>query len=102
MMAIDYEKACRLTPDHLLRRLFNPPVHQRLVRPSWCSVPQSLIMGLPSTLTSREPLPDQMECPWVSKGHCQVYQEGVANQQAIAENKFFCLGNEGPRHNIHR
>ncbi len=61
--AIAYEKAARLTPDHPHRRLLNSPVRHRLVRPSWRSAAESLIKELPRTLTSREPLPDQLDCP---------------------------------------
>ncbi len=65
--AIAYEKATRLTPDHPRRRLLNSPVRHRLVRPNWRSAAQSLIKELHRTLTSRERLPDQIDCPWVSK-----------------------------------
>ncbi len=66
--AIAYEKAARLTPDHPRRRLLNSPVRHRLVGPSWRSAAESLIKELPRTLKSREPLPDQLDCPWASKG----------------------------------
>ncbi len=59
--AMAYEKAAGLTPDHPRRRLLNPPVHHRLLRPSWRSAAPSLIKELPNTLTSREPLPDQID-----------------------------------------
>ncbi len=65
--AIAYEKAARLTQDHPQRRLLNSPVRHRLLQSSWTSATQSLIEELPRTLTSREPLPDQMHCPWYSE-----------------------------------
>ncbi len=75
---IAYEKSSRLTPDHPGRRLLNSPVRHRLVRPCWRSVAESLIKELPKTLTSREPLPDQLDCPWARKGSWEVYPEGAA------------------------
>ncbi len=61
--AIACEKAARLTPYHSRRRLLNSPVRHRLVQPSWRSAAYNLIKELPRTLTSREPLPDQTDCP---------------------------------------
>ncbi len=84
--AIAYEKATRLTPDHPRRRLLNSPVRHRLVRPSWGSAAESLIKEVPRTLASREPLPDQLDCPWASKGSWEVYPEGAAPQQANTAN----------------
>ncbi len=84
--AIAYEKAARLIPDHPHRRLLNSPVRHRLVRPSWRSAAESLIKELPRTLTSREPLPDQLDCPWTRKGSWEVYPEGTASQQANTAN----------------
>ncbi len=74
--AIAYEKATRLTPDHPRRRLLNSAVRHRLVRPSWSTATESLIKELPIKLTLREPLPDQLDCPWASKGSWEVYPEG--------------------------
>ncbi len=73
---VAYEKAVRLTSDHPRRRFLNSPVRYRLVRPSWCWVAQSLIKELARTLTSRELLPDQIDCPWASKGSWEVCPEG--------------------------
>ncbi len=78
--AIAYEKATRLTPDHPRRRFFNSPVRHRLVRPSWRSAAESLIKELHRALTSREPLPDQIDCPWASKRSWEVYPESAAPQ----------------------
>ncbi len=84
--AITYEKEARLTSDHLRRRLLNPLVRHRPVRPSWRSAFQSLTKEMPNTLTSREPLPDQIVCPWASKGYWEEYPERVVPQQATTAN----------------
>ncbi len=84
--AIAYEKAARSTPEHPRRQRLNSHVLHRLVRPSWRSAAESLIKELPRTLTSRELLPDQLDCPWASKGSWEVYPEGAAPQQANTAN----------------
>ncbi len=101
--AITYEKAARLTPDHPRHRFLNSPVRHRLVRPSCHSAAQHLIKELPRTLTSREPLPDQIDYPWASKGSWEVYPEGAAPPAGYHSKPKITVnsGNEGPRHNIH-
>ncbi len=71
--AMACEKAAR--SDHSRRRLLHSPVRHRLVRPSWRSASQSLLKELPRTLASREPLPDQIDCLWASKGSWDVYPQ---------------------------
>ncbi len=53
----------------------NPVRHS--TSPLCCSA-QSLIKELPRALTTREPLPGQLDCPWASKGSWEVYPEGAA------------------------
>ncbi len=96
--AIAYEKAARLTLDHPCRRLLNSPVRHRLVRPSWRSAAQSLVKELPRTITSRELLPDQIDCPLSSKGSWEVYPEGAAPQQANTANLSLQLIRETKAH----
>ncbi len=79
--AIAYEKATRLSPDHPSRWPLYIPVRHHLVRPTWRSAAQSLIKELPRTLTSREPLPDQIDCPCARKGSWEIYPEDATPQQ---------------------
>ncbi len=81
-----------------MKRLLNAPVLRRLVRPSWRSADQSLIKELPRTLTSRELLPDHIDCPWASKGPWEVYPEGAAPQPAITANLSLQLIRETQTH----
>ncbi len=82
-IAIACEKGAKLTPDHPRRRLHNSPVRHRLIRPNWRSAAQSLIKELHRTLTSSEPISDQINCPWASNDSWEVCPEGSAPQQAI-------------------
>ncbi len=47
---ITYEESAGATPDHPHRPLLNSRLE------------------LPRTRTARQPLPDQIDCPWASKG----------------------------------
>ncbi len=68
-----------LTSYHSRHCLLSFPVRHRLVLHSLRSAAQALITKPPRTQTSGEPLPDQIHCPWASKGSWEIYLECVCS-----------------------
>ncbi len=58
------------------------PVHHHHVPTNSRSSAQGLTKELLNTFTSKDPLPDQIECPWASNGHWEAHVTTYTNGSA--------------------